>query len=206
MTTIIVEGSKAELNHLRSLLTLWTSQNYRYSDFGYVWLGNIALGAGLPIDGENSNDFNCCGFVDYIGSINTVHHNKGIYSLKIEYESAWRPANEIWETVFQKYAPSCHFYWYAEEPGSEVYMSNDIAKKYFDHDYVLDCNVSNDNVLAELNEWDRDVYAGDLKEVLIKVFGPKPIEELIASVHTMKFAPCEYLRIHKVDYIENRKN
>ena len=147
MTDLIIAGDKSELQRLEKLIGKWTSKEYSKSGADKMWLGNIVLGAGFKTFDEVTDGFRCRGSIDYIGE---VEREEGkLYSLEIEYESAWEPMIEMWYAVTRKYAPHCHLYWYAEEPGFELYQSNDENHVFFDVEYAVTCWLEDDNKFSK---------------------------------------------------------
>lgn len=45
-------------------------------------------------------------------------------------ESAWNPANEVWDMMCDSF-PSLRYYFYAEEPGCAIYQTNDAEGLYY---------------------------------------------------------------------------
>lgn len=201
MTTMVIDGYKADVEKIRNLLLTWTSKEYQPSDFGVNWLGNIVLGAGFKIGEslEKDGGLYCRGFVDYIGEIEEL--DDGLYSFDVEYESAWGPVPEMWKAVMQKHAPHCGLYWYAEEPGSEIYMTNDVGKKYFDSDFVVDSHLENkESPLYKDFQATSMFQKDDLKEALISVFGKDTLKNLIEKLKNVPLNDGEWLSVHPMTY------
>ena len=67
---------------------------------------------------------------------------KGELSLHFHTESAWGPAQDIWDYALKKWAPHSRYYYYAEEFGVAGVWTNDLEGKYFSWDYVIYANLS----------------------------------------------------------------
>lgn len=153
-TEMVIAGPKEEIQNVHVLINHWMDKAYedKTNKRHYRWLGYIVEGAALALDGEfyasrgwlTDMDMPCKGDND-------------TWELNISYESAWTPCSELWDAMVKKYAPHCDVYWYAEETGCEVFLTNDKNQKYFDFDYVI--------VMDELPE----------NHPLVKLFGDDPM-------------------------------
>lgn len=199
MTSMVIEGHKADVEKIRALLLDWTSREYHHSDFGKNWLGNIVLGAGFKTSDEDDEGLYCRGFIDSIGDV--MESKDGMYSFLVEYESAWKPLPDMWKAIMQKHAPYCGVYWYAEEPGSEVFETNDLSKKHFDMDYVVDSYVEDKkNPLSSAFDGIEGFTKDGLKKCLESLFGKGTLEGLIRKAENVPLAEDEWFSIHKIQY------
>lgn len=204
MTNLIIAGNETELEGLEKLLKKWTSKEYSPSDFKSSWLGNIVLGAGFKISDDETEEFRCRGAVDWIG--NVEENEQRLAYLEIEYESAWEPMIAMWYAVAEKYAPHCKVYFYAEEPGFELYQSNDTRHIFFEEDYVVDFYTDDtDNKFLRagfengITRYDKE----DVEKMLQKVYPGKLLPEmLLLAEKEMEKLENNYLRIHTIDFIE----
>lgn len=57
--------------------------------------------------------------------------------LKFTTETAWSPCNETLELVCNTF-PTLNYYYQSEEPGMEVYQTNDVEGTYFPDKYIAD--------------------------------------------------------------------
>lgn len=64
--------------------------------------------------------------------------NDGWQVLSIELRSGWSPQPSVVESILERVAPSCHFYYYGEEFGCGIAKTNDLHKKYFPEDYAIE--------------------------------------------------------------------
>lgn len=66
----------------------------------------------------------------------------GRETLTFNTESAYVPANDIWDYAIRRWAPHCRYYFYGEELWIEGAMTNDWDRKYFPWDYVIEVDIS----------------------------------------------------------------
>lgn len=159
-TVYFFTGNQAELEFLYTKLGEWISEEKSPSDFGANWLGNIAMGAGL-----NWKQIPCRGTLDFL----SFEERNGQPVLRVETETAWVPMHELWDALLHKIGSHCHYFYFAEEPGFELYETNDTEKAYFDADYIIDaCWESHNHEQFQeyfeegLNDW----TSHDLKPIL----------------------------------------
>lgn len=121
----IKNENKDELKKLHDLLDEWTSKNYMDNGFGASWLGNIVLGSGIgTVDKDKETDIECRGWLEYM----QLYDN----TLTLQTETAWCPKLNIWKLLCEKYLPNSEIIYSAEEPGMEIFCTNDsdLAGKY----------------------------------------------------------------------------
>ena len=111
----------------------------------------------------------------------------GNMGLAVQTESAWSPANDIWDAVIAKWAPHSRYYYYAEEIAVEGAWSNDLDRKYFPWDFITAANFKgpvpeaiHDFLTKKSVPQDREYYAyttywtkAELREAILK-FLPHP--------------------------------
>ena len=68
--------------------------------------------------------------------------------LKFNTETAWAPCNETFDAVREKF-PSLRYYFIAEEPGMEVYETNDEYGVYFKDKFLLEASTPEDECIHE---------------------------------------------------------
>lgn len=114
------------------------------------WFDKLADAFGVRLDNARGN---------IIGVYELEENDKEVW-FKAEAETAWAPINELWEGVienFKRDGVELRFYYFAEEPGSEVYETNDREQKHFwGDDWRVDS--SDDDVESD--------YYGDKKDVV----------------------------------------
>lgn len=98
---------------------------------------NIVKALGMP------SVFDPRGFVQTRITEDDYHQlPQGQLSLHFSTESAWGPAEDIWNYALKKWAPHSRYYYYAEEIGDAGVWTNDLEGKYFPWDYVIYANLS----------------------------------------------------------------
>ena len=63
--------------------------------------------------------------------------------LSIELGSGWAPEPSVVESILERIAPNCCFYYYGEEFGCHIAETNDLHKKYFHADYAIEAYFPN---------------------------------------------------------------
>ena len=123
-TDYVIEGDKKELQTLyETLQRLDTKTELKTtSGFGGRWLGNLVTELG----GDWEKIY-CRGSIDW--------YDMEDDQLKILTETAWGPMTEVFDFITEKF-PSLTYYYQAEEPGCELYWSNDTEGLHF-YKYVV---------------------------------------------------------------------
>ena len=131
----IVGENETELENLYLKIQEWTRRSYRENGFGDKWLGNIVIGAGF-----SEETYECRGSIT--GDF-WLNREDGV--LEVQTETAWKPMNEMWHAVIEKYAPSCHFHAMSVEHGFGIYIIEE--DKGFDSVFKNDMFVDFDETL-----------------------------------------------------------
>ena len=128
-TNITIYSDKEnELKNLYEKIKLWISKDYMENGFGHTWLGNIVLGAEIgTVSTDVKTDVRCRGNIVY------MDYQDG--QIVIDTETAWVPMLEIWRKVLEKFLPDAQLFYVADEPGCELYCSNDA---YYNNLYYVD--------------------------------------------------------------------
>lgn len=127
----ISHDDQKEIDKLYNLIEDWTSTNYKQSDFGNYWLGNIVGNSGIDTwDGDFK--IRCRGRL--------CDFNKSEKELCIATETAWSPMLQMWLKILERYSPDAQLIYTAEEPGCCIYVTNnaDLENKYIIDDWS-DC-------------------------------------------------------------------
>lgn len=201
-TEMVIAGPKEEIKNLHVLILHWMNKAEEAKDNKrhYKWLGYLLEGAALALDGET---YACRGWlsdmdVPYQGTGNT-------WELRLSYESAWTPCTELWDAVVKKYAPHCEAYWYAEEPGTELFLTNDTHQKFFDFSYVIVMDeIPEDHRLVQIFGNDPAIYLTEkeLEEKLQKFCAAGNLEEKMNRANAVKLDGNGYFHIFKVDVVD----
>lgn len=117
-------------------------------------LYHIITKTGIGTVGENKNtDLRCRGDIVYMENFGS--------ELVIETETAWVPFIKMWVKLLEKYLPDAQLFYAAEEPGCNVWATNDpnYENRYVfdaygldDYDYESDWAMSEENLTAVLME------------------------------------------------------
>ena len=119
MTRITFHGENAK--KLEKLIDEWTSEGLPGVDFGGYWLGNCLVKSGvMSFDEAAYGDIRCRGTIDYVEYTDEDE-------LTMETSSAWSPAVEMWYLINDKLNLDLDIVYTAEEPGCELYWTNDPA-------------------------------------------------------------------------------
>lgn len=125
-TSYVIEGPKEDLEKIQNAI-----KNHKVrKDSADSWEGNVLDELGIEFNESNAL---MRGFIDWEGDLD-IDDDFGI--LKFYAEEAWC------KTDFSKYLekafPEISIYWRAEEPGCEIYETNDGEGKHFPERYVVD--------------------------------------------------------------------
>ena len=168
-TTYKCVGDKKEIKSLHKILQKMNSRkNPKIANgFGHLWLGELINELGF-----NYEDYRCR------GEIIDFELYDGI--LNIYQDTAWCEQEGVRLAIEKKF-PSIKVYYLEEEPGCEVYQTNDLDGTYFPDNYYLDC-------------YDEPLYFETLDEA------KKCIESIVgheveASVEAISKALDEYTEI-----------
>lgn len=124
-TDVMVDGPKDQIDRLYDIMhILEESEDHIQNYYGKRWYGRIVNALG-----EHWEDVCCRGSWDCLERVNDT-------TLKWWDETAWSPVTEVFE-VIERHLPGVKVYWMCEEPGCELYRSNDVEHKYFDTKYIL---------------------------------------------------------------------
>ncbi len=196
-TTILIAGDKYELKNLQELITKWINRGYTKHGFGKLWLGNAVLGAGFKVE-----DFECRGLFAYIGEV----YESDVSLFEFVTSTAWEPMIEMWEAIVEKYAPHSKIYWYAEEPGTELYFSNDKNHDFIKAEYAVECILDEENsdfvskagFINGIETYKKE----DLTNALRKIYGHKSLNEMLLLVEKdTRLRGYDYFKIHKINFV-----
>lgn len=170
------EGNKIEITDLYQKLKS-IADNYLLEpqlDFGSDYIGNV-----ITIFGGNINDFDCQGTLDSAELLDDT-------TLYVSTCTGWRERNEIWNFVIEKY-PSIKYYFKAEEPGCNYFVTNDVEGKYYPERF----QVEQYDLEAKLYNTLKEVYADVSKRLDVSISNKK---ELSAALKLFNKA-------HKDDWV-----
>jgi len=121
-----VVGNKASIKKLEAIIQKCekAEKPIAESDFGNLWLGAV-----IKALGYNPEKFECRGQITEYYIKNDV--------LVIHQETAWCEQKGFRQAIEKRYPSLCVFF-IDEEPGCDVYATNDLDGKYFPYKYYLD--------------------------------------------------------------------
>ena len=170
----------------------WISYTNVKNSWGNNWLGNVLVNSGLYTtkDLNTPNIPRCRGEIAYL--------DISVDQVIIETETAWTPMLQMWREICDNLFPEKvnEIIYMAEEPGCELYFTNDPAE---DDNWVLD---TLENTLYGLSE-------SQLREALLEYL-PKEvrewhdhdeIHELAELCRKMLTDEDDYLSIHKFEFV-----
>lgn len=102
---------------------------------GDDWYGNIYLAAGYTMKEIEAREMHARGWETEV----ELEHVSGKPVVKIAACMAWNPAiDEMYQMINEKYGGALTVYYWAEEPGNELYLCNDGSGLYFSDRYAID--------------------------------------------------------------------
>lgn len=142
-TDYIIEGDRKELQTLyEALQRIDTKAELKTtSGFGGRWLGNLVTELG----GDWQKVY-CRGTIEWYEMEND--------QLKITTDTAWVPMNEVFDFICEKF-PGLTYYYQAQEPGCDLFWTNDTAGIHFCRYVVRICK----------DGYDDEEYFDNLKNV-----------------------------------------
>ena len=147
--------NKSDLEKLYNFIEKATSNKSKYtdvSDFGSNWLGNVLLECDLmTLDDVKNNTVPCRrrGSIIYVDITDD--------QVIVDTETAWVPMMQVWQKVVEKLnLDDVDIIYTAEEPGCELYWTNDPV---VDGTYMIEFFAENDherNIFNRIFESDDD--------------------------------------------------
>ena len=156
------------------------------SDFGKLWLGCF-----VKQHGGGEGKIRCRGEItDY--SIETINDE---HIVKIHQETAWVEQEEV-RFLIRRTFPSVEVLFIEEEPGGEVFCTNDSVGRFFPERYLLDGN----EVFEYLETIDQ-VVAWLKKNKDIDITDTDKIDKILDSYNEEHEDDDEYLYFHEFKVI-----
>lgn len=145
-TAYAIEGDAKEIKSLYKLMKGLQERKEPSVEngFGTTWLGCL-----VDALGKNWHTVHCRGSWSCLELEDDV--------LKFFTETAWSPCNETFDLVREKY-PSLRYYFQTEEPGMEIYETNDEDGTYFSDRYFLDACTPDGEYISEYFKEQEDVF------------------------------------------------
>ena len=193
-TTITFHGKNAK--KLNDLITKWTEESLSDVAFGSRWLGNCLVNSGiLEFKDAAFGEIRCRGSIEYYDLTDDEE-------LTVVTETAWSPMLKMWDIINKKLNLNLEIIYTAEEPGLEVYMTNDPSMKDI---YAVDIYIDKEDYPFGYEIQDYEVPKEKLEEIKkeMKAIFPfaKNFDEMdrhvgdnsFVSVHEYEFVDIENL-------------
>lgn len=152
-TSYCIEGSKKDLKRLYKLIDGFMTGKEKpfWEDSAENWLGNVIKALGATEEQMKNNYLR--------GFIETYELDGDV--LRIAAEEAWGTTD--FRHILKKLMPELTIYYIVEEPGFEVYATNDADGKYFTDKFYVDACV-NGNYESDYFETEKQAmaYAAEL--------------------------------------------
>ena len=153
-------GNENEIKDFCNKIKSFTSKERIPNNFGNFWLGNVVDGFSFDY-----NEIDCRGEVLSVSEI-TKHLSECKFSVNIM--TAWKPFNQMWKKIVEKYYPSIKYVFIAEEAGNEIFINTDVEGSIYSDRFCMELSV------PEKYECESTYYFSsekDITETLNSIFG-----------------------------------
>lgn len=179
---------KKAMEQFYQKLQEWTSVNYIDNGFGLKWLGNVVGNSGIGKFDSNGNSTIPCR-----GSITSMYLSDSKQEIYISTDTAWNPMPEMWLRLIEIYLPNdVEFIYSAEEPGCEIFATND-------PDLIGNYHIDSWDELEKYEEYcaSEETVVGILQELLNTK--ESKLENLLDEFDESDFSEC--MSIHPWEYV-----
>jgi hypothetical protein len=117
---------KSKLQEFYEKLEKWLKTPYAengFDQYSMGWLGNIVGNSGISKHVKKGDTEEFEPYIRCRGSVEDMKFEDG--QITINTETAWSPCLKMFSKVCDKYLPDAEILFEAEEPGVELYISND---------------------------------------------------------------------------------
>ena len=167
------------------------------------WLGNFMIGAGL-VSKEEADEGP--GLPRYKGSITYLDliDDEQLY---IDTETAWGPMIKMWQMIVDKMNYDLEIIYHAEEPGNELYWTNDITEK---GNYHVECNITALNSISDREFYCTDMGKEELNKLLLDILSVNQkkcslldtTEALIKKAQDIEYPDGDYFEAYPIKLVE----
>lgn len=178
-TSMTITGNEDEIKVLNDNFSKAKEFQGTKSDFSGIWLGKL-----VEYLGVDYQKVSCKGSI--------INYNYVPGKILVDTETAWQPLFEPILMMVEKFAPNSQITYYCEEPGCEIYLTNDSDRA---GKFVIDSwdeRFEDDECIYELH--DRD----DLKEWLEELLNKKDGFSNLLKKATDEYEFC----VHQFEYCE----
>lgn len=155
-TDYVIEGSKESLTKIYEAI-----KHPDTSEGSKGWEGGVLKALGIKWDKKKY----LRGFIQDVEEFNPEED----YNLSFYAEEAWGVTD--FDEILKNNFPDIKVYWRTEEPGMEVYETNDVEGEYFNERYYVDTCI-NDNYhsdyfieKASVYQWLSKITNGEIKTI-----------------------------------------
>lgn len=128
------------------------------------WEGNVLMLLGMSK--EEVNKYSLRGSINYLDE--GIDFNAGdVKSFSFSAEEAWS-TTEFGKALCNLF-PEMELFWYCEEPGMEIYETNDIEGEYFPARYMVE---------EVYNDWTEDYHYPETEKELFKLLSELSSEKI----------------------------
>ena len=184
------DGDKGELlRFYKNLSDIILIPSEIKNDFEPGWLGKVAIRHGL--DHEKTS---CRGTINYLENYDPKDN-----FFTLESETAWIPADELWEAVIARYK-GISFVYLAEEPGMEIFINTDSNGTYFPEKYLVE--IFGDAPIPEKwYVWQEKPKSLDIREYFS---GADDLMDYFARITGKSFSTIGELRTYLSDIFDEK--
>jgi len=181
-TNIVLNGAKENIDLFENKLKeLESSEKPAIPNgFGNMWLGLI-----VDMLGEDWHNVRCRGYICDFMRLDDK-------SIQVNIEHAWTYPDELMKLFMERF-PDIELYYYAEEPGMEIYVSNDMDNLYF-LNYVLDSQKDGIEYFENLS---------DVANAIGEIIGvtPEPdIDSINEAIKKYQENHDDFILFHEIEY------
>lgn len=185
-------GPKRDIGKLHGILQRMDSRqgSVMKNDFGTLWLGELVRELGYSWE-----KYACRGEIrDFSVSPDVYDSDNEV--LTITQETAWHEQKGVRECIEKRF-PSVSVYFQDEEPGCELFLTNDYLGKYFPEQYYLDAPPYGIERFDSL-----DGLAKGISEIVgHKVGDIDEINKAVAEYNKREEENDKYIYFHEYDII-----
>lgn len=196
-TTITIHDKPEEIKRIYTELEKAFSVNYLKDDpasFGTrYWLGNLLCYQGMTIDEVSNSPICCRGTVEYLDMSDDDE-------IVMDTETAWNPMLEPIMSFLSYIKSSPEIIYTAEEPGNELYLTNDPAVA---NTYYFECDFDDVRAWKYKDCYEYGLSEDSLREILCDMLSyDYEIDIDIDGIIEEAEYEFEYICIHKYEYAD----
>lgn len=180
-TSYVIEGDAQTIKKIKDVLEKLEDGLIKpYNNSSKEWEGNIILALG----GEIKNNESMRGFV--------LDYDCGDDTVTIHAEEAWCLTD--FRFALKRIFPEVEVYFMIEEPGCEIYQTNDYDGKYYPERYCIDCCVNGDCQVG---------YFEDMEGVwkFLEEYGVQDFDD-VSKFNEERKEDDEFIYIHEYEFVD----